>query len=186
MEKMMSMNKKRRRSKMKEVIRKEEGFTLVELLIVVIILGILAAVAIPQFGSSTDDAKLSTLQSNLSSLRNAVELYKQEHDNEYPGLVSEGDGTTATNAGSCPQAFEFQLARYTDITGVASVDYNAGEKGPYVKKGIPENPFNNDASVECDFLVNDITTQATTGGSGWIFYALTGKLLANDGAHGAE
>jgi prepilin-type N-terminal cleavage/methylation domain-containing protein len=186
MKKKISINKERRRKEMKKIMKKEEGFTLVELLIVVIILGILAAVAIPQFGSSTDDAKLSTLQSNLSSLRNAIELYKQEHDNEYPGLVSEADGTTPTIAGTCPQAFVFQLTRYTDITGVASVDYNAGEKGPYVKKGMPENPFNNDNTVTCDFAVNDITTTATDGTSGWIFYALTGKLLANDGSHGAE
>jgi prepilin-type N-terminal cleavage/methylation domain-containing protein len=81
MKNIMSTNKERRRNEMKNIMRKGEGFTLVELLIVVIILGILAAVAIPQFGSSTDDAKLSTMTSNLSSLRNAVELYKQEHNN---------------------------------------------------------------------------------------------------------
>jgi prepilin-type N-terminal cleavage/methylation domain-containing protein len=185
MKKMMSIKKERRRRKMKKMMRKEEGFTLVELLIVVIILGILAAVAIPQFGSSTDDAKLSTLTSNLSSLRNAMELYKQEHDNVYPGAVSEADGTTATVAGTCPQAFVFQLTRYTDIAGIASVDYVAGKKGPYVKKGMPENPFNKLDTVVCDFTVNDITTQATPGGSGWIYYALTGKLLANDGSHGS-
>ena len=53
-------------------------------MIVVIILGILAAVAIPQFGDSTDDAKLSTLEANLGEMRNSAELYYHQHNTSYP------------------------------------------------------------------------------------------------------
>ena len=49
--------------------RSEQGFTLVELLIVVIILAIMSAIAIPQFSSSTEDAKVSSLETNLAELR---------------------------------------------------------------------------------------------------------------------
>ena len=63
------------------------GFTLVEILIVVIILGVLAAVAIPQFTSSTDDAKTSALDMTLSELRNAIELYFHQHGGTYPGQL---------------------------------------------------------------------------------------------------
>ena len=56
-----------------------EAFTLIEMLIVIVILGILAMVIIPQISTSTDDAKLSTLQTNLSSMRNSVELYYALH-----------------------------------------------------------------------------------------------------------
>jgi prepilin-type N-terminal cleavage/methylation domain-containing protein len=181
---MMSIKKERRRRKMKKMMRKEEGFTLVELLIVVIILGILAAVAIPQFGSSTDDAKLSSMTSNLSSLRNAVELYKQEHNSTYPGEVLETDGTTATTAGTCPQAFTYQLTRYSDLAGVTAVGSSAGAKGPYMKKvALPENPFNKLNTVKCDIVLNDITTVVTDNSTGWLFYTLTGRLVANDGNH---
>ena len=50
-------------------VRKQSGFTLVELLIVAIILAILAAIVVPQFASSTDDAIDSALRSNLSGIR---------------------------------------------------------------------------------------------------------------------
>ncbi|MFK7816838.1 MAG: prepilin-type N-terminal cleavage/methylation domain-containing protein, partial [Gammaproteobacteria bacterium] len=50
-------------------VKQAKGFTLVELLIVVIILAILAAIIVPQFSASTNDAKAAALQSNLANLR---------------------------------------------------------------------------------------------------------------------
>ena len=61
--------------KMKTMNRKQKGFTLVELLIVVIVLAVLAGIVIPQFSSSTEDAKLAVLRSDLATMGKAVELY---------------------------------------------------------------------------------------------------------------
>ena len=60
---------------MKIQFRKEDGFTLIEMLIVVIVLGILAMIIIPQINVSTGEARTSTLRTNLNSVRNAIELY---------------------------------------------------------------------------------------------------------------
>jgi prepilin-type N-terminal cleavage/methylation domain-containing protein len=54
-----------------------EGFTLIEMLIVVVIIGILAAIALPKFGTTRNRAFYSTVQSDLTNLRNVQETYYQ-------------------------------------------------------------------------------------------------------------
>jgi prepilin-type N-terminal cleavage/methylation domain-containing protein len=61
--------------------RAMRGFTLIELLIVVIIIAILAAIAIPQFSNSSGDAQEAALDANLATMRSAIELYRVQHGN---------------------------------------------------------------------------------------------------------
>ena len=56
--------------------KRQSGFTLIEILIVVIILGILAAIVIPQFTSASNDAKISAVKSTVSTVQAQLELYK--------------------------------------------------------------------------------------------------------------
>ncbi len=78
------------------VRRKERGFTLVEILIVVIILGILAAVVIPSFTSASNDARQSSVVSQLQTLRSQIQLYQLQHGDTLPDLTSGWDPLTAT------------------------------------------------------------------------------------------
>src|SRR5437762_13968021 len=64
-----------------------KGFTLVEILIVVIILGILAAIVIPQFTSASQDARKNSLSSQLQTLRSQLELYKLEHLDTFASIL---------------------------------------------------------------------------------------------------
>jgi prepilin-type N-terminal cleavage/methylation domain-containing protein len=166
---------------------RQAGFTLVELLIVVIILGVLAAIAIPQFGSNTEDAKIATLDTSLAELRNAVELYYHQHDSTYPGAHMETDGSPVATAAQAENAFVLQLTLYTDMDGITSVTKDATYKyGPYLKRGMPNNPFNSLNTVNCDIATTDISAAASDGADGWKFYILTGRLIADDGAHDAH
>ena len=67
-------------------MRAKSGFTLVEILIVVVILGILAAVVIPQFTNASVDAKISGVRSDLQTVRSQIQLYKFNND-AYPTLA---------------------------------------------------------------------------------------------------
>lgn len=75
------------------------AFTLIEVLIVVVLMAILAATIIPQFASSTTDAKTSAMNSNLRSLRSQLQVYKAENG-VYPPTL--GDLAAVSPAGFGP------------------------------------------------------------------------------------
>jgi general secretion pathway protein G len=164
---------------------RREGFTLVELLIVVIILSILAAIVVPQFASSTTDAKYSTLDTNLGTLRSATELYYQQHG-AYPSAVASSGGTpptggaAGTGAAGTAQAFMDQLTQYSNAAGQTATNSDANYKyGPYLKKGIPLEPMSNSAAVEVS-TAGLLGMTATAGtNAGYKFDNKTGQLIAN-------
>jgi len=169
----------------RRILRDSAGFTLVELLIVIVLLGILAAVVVPQVSVSTDDAKLNTLRTDLSQLRSSIEIYYAQHTDTYPG-ANAITGVAAATAAECETAFVQQLTRYTNQNGQVQNTKDATFKyGPYIKGGaLPMNPFNDLNDITCDIATGDITVKDSTGaGTAWKFYALTGVFMAADGAH---
>lgn len=162
----------------------QSGFTLIEMLIVVIVLGILAMIIIPQITISTEDAKISTLQTNLAGIRSAIEVYYVQHSNIYPGEkdISGGTGPNDTEAA---EAFLQQLTRYTNSSGaVTSVkDSTVYKYGPYIKTGsLPLNSFNELATVVANIGIDSITAARTVSGTGgWKVFPKTGVIFANDG-----
>ena len=172
-------------------IRKQSGFTLVELLIVAIILAILAAIVVPQFASTTTDAQESALKANLSAVRGAIDLYRQQH-NEYPALSASAGGTctggtAGTGALETQPAFEQQLGRYTNATGQSCSLTLSGsfQYGPYVKEdALPANPITGSnvlAIVGAGAgTAGDLEMPADGAGLGWKYDVTSGKFIAND------
>lgn len=78
---------------------KEQGFTLVELLVVVIIIGILAAIAIPAFLRQRENAWGAQVQSDIKNAITAAESWAVEHNGEYTGLEAavSTDGVPSAN-----------------------------------------------------------------------------------------
>lgn len=168
-------------------LKNQAGFTLIEMLVVVIILGILAMIIVPQISVSTDDARLNSLQTNLNSLRSAIEVYAAQHANRYPGTYSEADGTTAVaDNAAAKAALLAQLTQFTDVNGMVNGTKTVVFKyGPYLKTGtLPLNPFNENGDVVVDFAQADITAaRAPAGaGEGWQYFAPIGVFFANDSA----
>jgi len=164
---------------------KQSGFTLIEMLLVVILLGILAMVIIPQISVSTADANLNTLQTNLSTVRNAIELYCFQHNGAYPGERA-NDGSAGPTAAEAATAFVEQLTQYTDINGDCQTSTDATHiYGPYLKAlNLPTNPFNSLNDVVCNIVQTDITDRTTTGATAWICHPALGVFFANDGGAG--
>lgn len=79
---------------MRAQVRK--AFTLVEILIVVVILGILAAIVVPQFTNATQDAMAGNIQTQLDTLNNQLELYKARNNGNLPADFSTGGATNPT------------------------------------------------------------------------------------------
>jgi len=133
-------------------MKAKSGFTLVEILIVVVILGILAAIVIPQFTSASTEAKESNLVSNLQAVRSQIELFKIQHNDNLPG------SSDLTGGGTFTECMTGTTDQYGDPAGT--------DFGPYMQK-IPKNPFNNLNTVEVD---------GTLGGSdyGWHFTTAAG------------
>lgn len=137
------------------------GFTLVEVLIVVVIMAVLAAVVIPQFSSSTDDAKRSTAEFNLSTLRSIVQTYKGQHGGSNPAH----DATNKALPG---------LVSKTLTNGTVDA---AGPYGPYLLE-FPENPYTGrkdvNATSKTTLGSGDVTA---AGAGGWLYNATTGQLF---------
>ena len=162
--------------------RKHSGFSLVELVIVIVILGIIAAVAIPRISSGTRNAGESALRANLASLRNAIDWYYAEHNTTFPGVKAAG-GTYGA-AGEA-DAFTNQLLLYSDATGAVSVDKDpAFPFGPYVRGKFPALPVGSNGGKDTVKMVPKVTplvdgdTDTTTG---WVFNPTTGEIIPNLG-----
>jgi len=166
----------------------QKGFTLVELLIVVIILALLAAIVVPQFASSTDDAKLASLDTTLSNIRASIDLYYQQHG-EYPGELTAVDvactGTDGSGTGGAGaqgvQAFLDQMSLYTDADGGACSVKDANfQYGPYLKKNtLPGNPITTVSTLEV-INTGDLLMTGTAVDLGWKYDIIVGKFIAND------
>ena len=140
---------------------RRSAFTLIEVLIVVVIMAVLAGAIIPQFSSSTDDAKTSALKSNLYTIRSQIEMYKSQHGNTAPALTT----------------FMNQMTKKTDASGVVGTG-EAYSYGPYFQGNVPVNPYNNKNTLVATAATTEAEAKAiATGSAGWLYNATTGDFF---------
>jgi general secretion pathway protein G len=155
------------------VRKSKSGFTLVEILIVVIILGILAAIVIPQFTNASQDARKSSLTSQLQTLRSQIELYKLQHGDTLPDLT-----------GAAPLNWNLLMT----VTS-----YNGKNFGPYMQAA-PINPLNGqsaviDGTIDTSAVPWTVATGTVAADTGFIYdyngAAGTGRIYGTDVNGGA-
>ena len=134
------------------------GFSLLELVIVVVILGIIAAIAIPRMSRGSQGASETALKHNLTIIRDALERYRAEHTGQIPAA-----NRIAT-----------ALVFYSDEAGTvySATQTTEAYLGPYIRMPPPELPVGrrkgNKGIAETDVL-----------GVAWIYDATTGEVRAN-------
>ena len=136
-----------RSSSMSVAIRRI-AMTLIEVLLVVVIMAVLAAIIIPRFVESTDEAKASVAETNLNELRKQIELFKVQHGGRPPA------------------------AGLTELT--TSTTYRSQTYLPYVT-ALPENTLTGLTSVKASAGAAIVAGDVTAGG-GWIYSAATGEI----------
>jgi prepilin-type N-terminal cleavage/methylation domain-containing protein len=108
-----------------------KGFTLIELLIVVVIIGILAAIAIPKFANTMEKAVVASMKSDLRNLVTAQESFFSDNQ-DYAGGI---DPTTQTNgkAGAGKVAFSPSAGNAVVVAYGSAADWSATVTNPAVK-----------------------------------------------------
>lgn len=137
-----------------------EGFTLVEIMIVIVILGILAALVIPQFTSATDETRENSVRMNLHRIRTQIEVYQQQHDGRWPTLAN----------------FEAQMTELSNMAGLTGGTRQTGYKfGPYLME-IPKNARTSERTIG----------NGAIGTSAWYYDETEGTFRANDSQESSE
>ncbi len=154
-------------------MRRARAFTLVEILVVVVLLGILAGIVIPSIARSGVSARESVMSANLAMLRRFVVIYASHHQEVAPGYPGGDPGGTPTNAAFCDQAtLASTVDGQTAARGTPGYPY-----GPYLSK-IPTNPLNDLDTIEMLANGQDFPPAADDN-FGWIYKAATGEMRSD-------
>ncbi len=138
------------------------GFTLIELLVVVLIIGILSAVALPQYTISVEKARLTEGFVNAKAMTDSIQRYRQMHPNQCPtdntGLDADlqGGSWNNPNGGNVFSTKTFQYTLNTDCT-VTACRRDQGQTGCIVSwtQRIPDQTTGTDSRTN---ITNDGTS----------------------------
>ena len=159
---------RRHRRAMAHAIR--GGFTLVEILIVVVILSIIAAIVIPRMSNASMEARENMLRDDLRFLRSQIALYRAQHHDRAPGTILGGGGAPSG------ATFVAQLTTYSDDSGnTSAVQTPAYPYGPYLL-AMPRSPMNEKSDV---LLSTAGTLPSVDDTTGWIYDPTMPEIIAN-------
>ena len=144
------------------------GFSLVELVIVIVIIGLLAAIAVPRFSRGAAGAGQSALNGDIAVLQNAVEMFAAEHGGAYPPAAD----------------FEDALTRYSNRAGNSFADNISPthEYGPYLRR-MPALKVGEAAGSTGVAAITSAPAVSSTAGIGWLYNQQTGLIVPNDAAY---
>ncbi len=153
--------------------QRRAAFTLIEILVVVILLGILAAIVIPKFSNATETARCSMMADNLRIIRTQIAVFKGQHNGVAPGYPNLDTTQAPTEA-----AFIAHMTQSSKPTGELAAPGTAGfPYGPYLREA-PANSMNEKSSVQ---MIADGAgfPGAADDSDGWIYQPSTMNFKAD-------
>jgi len=139
------------------------GFTLVEILIVVLILAIIAAIALPRFSNASATARASMLADDVRVMRTQLAVFRGQHRGVSAGYPGLDPNQTPTE-----EAFIAHMTQSSKETGETAKPGTAGYRyGPYLRE-VPLNPVNGKSSVQ---IIGDDEPFPVAGDDshGWVY-----------------
>lgn len=125
------------------------GFTLIELLIVVVIIGLLAAIAIPKFAATKDKAHMSSMRGDLRNLATAQEAYSAEYAVYYSGAVPSGQLLYSPSPGVTITINEGTATGWSAKATSVSIASGTAVCAMYVGTAAPVAPATKDGIIAC-------------------------------------
>ena len=149
------------------------AFTLIEILIVVIILGIVSSIVIPQFSNATHESREATLRDCLRYLRTEITIFKAQHRDVSPGYPN-GDTTAAADANTFVQQMTMCSDEYCNLNATPTSTFKFG---PYLSQ-MPNNPLSAQGAI---WVVSGTSMPAPDQSQpyGWIYNPKTQTVIAN-------
>jgi MSHA pilin protein MshA len=160
-------------------MRNEGGFTLIELIIIIVVLGILTAIAVTRFQNITEDAAIASTKANLDSVRGAIKLIHAKiliagvsaSNPEYPTVAELNSNVTSAT-------------RPISVRALKLIEGPSGTNCQVPNVCLPENSVSPLGTLAARSLVVGVTAadadaRAVTGSSGWAYSPDAGEFYAN-------
>ncbi len=144
-------------------MRHKKAFTLVEILIVVLILGILAAIVLPKFSNASEIARASMMADDLRVVRVQLTVFKAQHYSISPGYPNCDPTAAPTEAD-----FINHMTMASNVSGATAAPGTPGfDYGPYLRD-VPENPINGKTTVQ---IIGNAEAFPVAGDNshGWVY-----------------
>jgi len=157
------------------------GYTLIEILIVVVILGVLGAVVLPRFSDASNTTRENTLKDDLRYARTQIIVFKAQHNDTAPGYPAGKMSASPTE-----QDFLLQMMGASDEFCNVYKSTAARKLGPYFKK-MPVNPLNGLSTI---LIVPNGSSMPPAGlpdnSTGWMYKPQTLELIPNSPGNDSE